>query len=200
MKYLISFSASVLCAAVLLSIFPIRGESEIYNDTLRLHVIADSDSEYDQEVKLKVRDAVLSCIGAEIDGAGSFAEAYEIIYAMKGKIEEAAILCLAENEYDKPVRVELGREKYPRREYENVTLPAGEYNSLRVIIGSGNGRNWWCVLFPSACTNFAKASSEEYIEAGFTMDEYRIITEESGKMKIRFRILEILSEVIGFEY
>ena len=104
---------------------------------------------------------------------------------------------------DCPVQVELGRERYPVRIYENYSLPAGEYTSLRIRIGEGEGRNWWCILFPRLCT--ARATEEEvyedFIAAGFTPEQYRMIKNESGpKYKIRFRILEILAQLTGMEY
>ena len=79
-------------------------------------------------------------------------------------------------------------------------MPAGTYHSLRVTIGEGEGKNWWCVLFPTVCVRFAEADEEAYIAAGFTPEEYRIITGSEGKLRIRFRVLEILSELIGFDY
>ena len=74
-------------------------------------------------------------------------------------------------------------------------MPAGTYHSLRVTIGEGEGKNWWCVLFPTVCVRFAEADEEAYIAAGFTPEEYRIITGSEGKLRIRFRVLEILSEL-----
>ena len=199
MKLLVTFTTSILIAAVILSLVPCFGESEIYNNTLRLHVIAESDSAEDQALKLGVRDAVLAAVSGELEGCTSFDDAYATVSAMTDTIRLAAEDYLRENGSQCSVKVELGYENYPRREYEGTTLPAGEYTSLRVIIGEGEGKNWWCVLFPSVCMGFAK-DADEYAAVGFTPREYKLITGESGGWKVRFRILEVLSDLIGFEY
>lgn len=202
MKYLISFASSVLIASVLISFMPIFGEAGIYNDVIRLHVIAESDRSEDQELKLKVRDAVLECVSDAVEGCSDVGEAYNTVDAMRDKIAAAARRCLDENGSDCAVNVELGRERYPRREYGSATLPAGVYNSLRVTIGAGEGHNWWCVLFPSVCMKFSSAalSDDDIAAVGLTPSEYRVITGESGKVKVRFRLLEIFSSLTGIEY
>ena len=197
MKFLLTFTSSVLAAVLILSVLPVYGESEIYNDVLRLHVIAESDSEEDQALKLKVRDAVLGCVSEAVADCGGFEEAYSTVEGMLEEIRTAAEECTERSGKSRTVRVELGREEYPRRDYGNACLPAGVYQSLRVIIGEGAGKNWWCVLFPTVCMRFASAGQEEYIAAGFTPEEYRIITGDSGTVKVKFRILEILSELFG---
>ncbi|MBP3378861.1 MAG: stage II sporulation protein R [Clostridia bacterium] len=202
MKYLVSFAASVLVATIILSVMPVYGETEIYNDVLRLHVIAESDSEEDQALKLKVRDAVLECVSASISECETYEDAYEVIDSMRDEIIIAAEKCVEENGENCTVSLALGREKYPRRDYDGTVLPAGVYNSLRITLGEGEGKNWWCVLFPTFCMGFARKSeqSEEYVATGFTPQEYRMITGESGEVRVRFKILEMLSEVLGFKY
>ncbi len=202
MKYLVSFAASVLVAVMILSVMPVYGESEIYDDVLRLHVIAESDSAEDQALKLKVRDAVLVCVSEKVGECENFEEAYAVIDGMRDEITEAAAKCIQENGEDCTVTLELGREKYPRRDYDGTVLPAGVYNSLRITLGEGEGKNWWCVLFPTVCMGFAEKNEQkdEYVATGFTPQEYRMITGESGEVKIRFKILEVLSEVFGFRY
>ena len=200
MKILVSFCASVLCAFALITCFPIRGEEKIYDSMIRLHVLAESDSDEDQARKLRVRDAVLDVLAERMEKAHSYEDAAAAVSSMLGEIEEAA-RCTVQGECT--VRVELGRERYPVRVYENYTLPAGEYTSLRVILGEGEGKNWWCVLFPQLCTAQASESAfyEDFIAAGFTPEQYRLIKNESGvRYRIRFRILEILAQWIGMEY
>ncbi len=195
MKYITSFAISVLVAAVALSVFPTVAEAEIYDSVVRLHVIANSDSERDQSLKLLVRDAVLEYTAERMSKCTSSEEAAVTIREMKEELETVAEDCLRANGEDDCVSVEFGREKYPRREYDGVTLPAGEYNSLRIVIGNGAGKNWWCVIFPSICVRFAGNVKEDYISAGFTPDEYRVITGNEGKMKVKFRILEIFASL-----
>ena len=199
MKYIVSFAASFLAAAAILSVFPVHGETEIYDNVLRLHVIAESDSDEDQALKLKVRDAVLMRLSDKLDKCISFEEAYVIVDSMRSEIAETAEKCIRDNGASYSVAVDLGHEKYPTRDYGDASLPAGVYNSLRVVIGDGAGKNWWCVLFPTICRGFAsssgKLSESEYAAVGFTPEEYRIITENTGEIRVKFRILEILSEL-----
>lgn len=198
MKYIISFAASFLAAAAILSLAPVHGETEIYDNVLRLHVIAESDSDEDQALKLKVRDAVLTCLSDGLEDCTSFEEAYRTVDGMRDTIISAAEDCVCGNGASCSVSVELGREKYPTRDYGTASLPAGVYNSLRVVLGDGAGKNWWCVLFPTICTGFASSSdtaADEYAAVGFTPEEYRIITGDSGEIRVKFRILEIISEL-----
>ena len=188
----------VLVCAVLFSIMPSARAAEIYDNVIRLHVIANSDSEEDQNIKLAVRDSVLAYVGDALDGCGGFDDAYAALTGMKAEIEEAAQG--AANGAN--VRIAFGRETYPTRYYGDYALPAGEYVSMRIIIGDGDGHNWWCVLFPPLCSASAAADTEtEFYAAGFTPEEYRIIKRTSPvKYRVRFRILELLSETFGFSY
>ncbi len=199
MSVLIRLTASVLMASVFLSVLPVEGEHRIYEDVLRLHVIAESDSADDQALKLKVRDAVLDCVSGAVGDCASFEEANAVVGLMSAEIQSAAEACVRENGGDCAVTVELSPETYPRRDYGSACLPAGVYQSLRVTLGDGAGKNWWCVLFPTVCIRFAGESADEdaYIAAGFTPEEYRIITGNDGGWKIKFRILEILADVFN---
>ena len=199
MSFLIRLTASVLTAAAVLSVLPFSGEHRIYEDVLRLHVIAESDSAEDQELKLRVRDAVLDCVSGAVEECASFEEANAAVGAMCAEIRSAAEDCVRANGADCRVTVQLSPEKYPRRDYGSACLPAGVYQSLRVTLGEGAGKNWWCVLFPTVCIRFAGKTADEdaCIAAGFTPEEYRIITGESGSWKIRFRILEILADILN---
>ncbi len=194
MKFLLSLTASVLCAAAILSVLPVSGEHRIYDDVLRLHVLAESDSAADQSLKLKVRDAVLACVSDAVADCRTFAEANRTVGAMQSEIYAAARACVRENGADCRVTVTLAPETYPRRDYGTACLPAGEYRSLKVTLGEGAGKNWWCILFPTVCVRFARgtASEDAYVAAGFTPEEYRVITGD-GEWKVKFRILEILS-------
>ena len=199
MSVLIRLTASVLMAAVLLSVLPVAGEHRIYEDVLRLHVIAESDRADDQALKLNVRDAVLNCISGAVENCTSFEEANAVVGAMVTEIQSAAEACVRENGGSCTVTVELSPEKYPRRDYGSACLPAGVYQSLRVTLGDGAGKNWWCVLFPTVCIRFAGETADEdaYIAAGFTPEEYRIITGNDGGWKIKFRILEVFADIFS---
>lgn len=173
---------------------PIHGESEIYDSVLRLHVIANSDSEEDQALKLAVRDEVLEVAAEITEGCDSRDEAREALEARLGDIEAAARKRLCEEGYGYDVRVELGEEYYPTKEYESCSFPEGEYLSLRVIIGGGVGQNWWCCLFPPLCLSSASTVKNEdaFVSVGLTSEQYKIITEtDKPRYKIRFKILEV---------
>lgn len=197
------------CSACL----PQNSEEELYDKILRLHVIANSDGDDDQKMKLFVRDALLcelQCLFEENE-----AENLEAAKAVVDNNRERLTEC-AQNavfsyspgcDYD--VKLELTHEKYPTKKYEDIALPAGVYNSLKVEIGSASGKNWWCVLFPTLCLSTACADTssksyvyeedgEEFIAAGFTPDEIRIITQsEDEDVKIKFRVLEIWGSLFG---
>lgn len=201
MKFLLNFSISVILAAMLLSVLPVRGEEKIYNEVIRLHVIAASDSDEDQRLKLCVRDAVLDAIENAVGETDSYEESYEIIEGMKDELAETASKALMEEGCEDAVQVEFTPENYPVREYDGYTLPAGRYQSLRIVIGEGEGHNWWCVLFPSVCRSKAEVVKEDYLAAGFSSSQYEMIKGNSAKKyKVRFKILEILSGVIGYDY
>ncbi|MBQ7827492.1 MAG: stage II sporulation protein R [Clostridia bacterium] len=201
-KAMLSLCAGFLITAVLSSLIPASGEEKLYTDVIRLHVIAESDSEEDQAVKLSVRDAVLDLVSSEMDTAATYDDAYALLSQMIPEIKAIAEETAAKEGHPLTAEVVFDREEYPVRYYEDYALPAGEYMSMRIILGEGEGRNWWCVLFPPLCRDAAVDSHEdEFYAAGFTPEEYKIIKQESGaKYKVRFRILEILSETFGFDY
>ena len=200
-KYLVLISVMILASSMLLSFLPVNGEEKIYSGIIRLHVIADSDSDEDQKLKLCVRDAVLDAMST-FPRASDKDSACNIISSHIGEIKNAAERVLTERGCRDSVDVTLGKEQYPVRYYDGFTLPAGEYTSLKVTIGEGAGHNWWCVLFPPLCTSACdEEAREDFIDAGFTSEEYKLIKNDSAsKYKVRFKILEILSEVFGFDY
>ena len=199
-KALLSFSALTVITSILVSFLPVRGEDKIYTGVVRLHVIAASDSERDQSLKLMVRDAILNEISG--DEPGSFDDAKRTIESRRDEIKKCAERTLTDAGCGDKVNVFFDRESYPERVYEGFTLPAGDYLSLRVVIGEGEGHNWWCVVFPPLCTATSeKEQKEDFIAAGFTNDQYKLINNSSGvKYKVRFKILEILADVFGIDY
>lgn len=199
-KVMVCMCASILAAFLLVSVLPVHGEEKIYSDMIRLHVIAASDSDEDQAVKLQVRDAVLEVVEASLKDVKSQEEARSAVEAANDEIHTAAKSVLKREGFDYPVSVELGLENYPERVYEGFTLPAGQYTSLRVIIGGGEGHNWWCVLYPPLCTTAAEDREQVFITAGFTDEQYKTITEtKQVKYKVRFKVLEILASLFGIE-
>lgn len=172
---------------------PIHGESEIYDTVVRLHVLANSDSEEDQALKLQVRDALLEVTAPRLDGCRSQAEAIDTLTPMLDELTATAEAVLCEAGSNHSVHIELGEEEYPERVYESCCFPAGTYVSLRVMIGEAVGQNWWCVLFPPLCLSAASAKDAEdaFVSVGLNKNQYGIITETGqAKYKIRFKLLE----------
>ena len=169
-------------------------EQQTFADKLiRLHVVANSDKEEDQTVKLQVRDAVLAVTEPLVQKSEDPKLALSLALP---QIRQAAEACLAENGSKHTVAVSLGRERFPTRYYDGFALPAGVYPSLRVTIGAGEGQNWWCVAFPSVC--FC-ATAEELetaaVSAGFTEDEIRLITDGGERYILKFKIFELLGQL-----
>jgi len=193
-KIILTCCISFMCLFMLMSVLPVNGEEKIYDNMIRLHVLANSDSEEDQALKLEVRDAVLSAAaGIKADNAD---DAYIRTEASMDALRQAAEKIVTERGYDYNVRVTLTEERYPEREYDGFVLPEGKYTSLRVLIGEAEGKNWWCVLYPPLCTASAESREDVFIAAGFTEGQYKTITESEGKRyKIKFKIVEILKEL-----
>ena len=191
----------LLITMMALSFLPVHGERDIYDTVVRLHVLANSDSEEDQALKLAVRDAVLDTAAPYLEGCRTQAEAVEVLTARLPELEAAAVAVIAAEGYGYPVTVLLGEEDYPTRTYESCAFPAGTYVSLRILIGEGEGQNWWCCLFPPLCLSAATAKSdneEAFIQVGLTKDQYGIITETGKtKYKVRFKLLEVLEDWFG---
>lgn len=196
MKKGVTLALSVLVATVLLTFLPIHGEAQLYDKVIRLHVLAVSDADEDQAVKCMVRDRVLETVTPLLTDVQERSIAEAIVTSHLADIQESAQEALCAAGRTEPVSVTLTRETYPTRAYEGFTLPAGEYLSLRVIIGEGQGKNWWCVLFPSVCGRFAIEDTtieDTYLEAGFTPEQYRWITHtDAPEIQVRFRLLEWL--------
>ena len=167
-------------------------QTELSNKMIRLHVIANSDSQADQAVKLKVRDRVLKEIEILTDGVCDKDTAEQIITKNITQIGYAASEELHKNGSANVAMANISREYYPTREYETFSLPAGEYTSLRVVIGEGKGHNWWCVVFPPVCT---AAAVEESAAVSLTDEEISLITEDSTGYVVKFKMMEILGRL-----
>jgi stage II sporulation protein R len=184
------------CAALIaLSVFLLSGlwaearQAAISARLVRLHVLAVSDAPEEQAVKLRVRDAVLACLAPRLQDTADAESAGAILEASLEDIRAAAESAAG----GRAVRVTLGRERYPTREYAGFALPAGSYRSLRVVLGEGQGHNWWCVVFPPICLN---AVQREAMRPVMNPEDYALITREEG-WQIRFRIVELWGELIA---
>lgn len=196
-KKMITVTIVILGLALLLSALPIHGETEIYQNVLRLHVLANSDSEEDQALKLKVRDKVLEETQELFTDCKTKEEAQSTLEKNLDKIKEIATDSVRSEGYGYAVSVELGEEEYPTKNYENCCFPSGEYLSLRIKIGAAEGQNWWCVLFPPMCVG-AASKSNAFAEVGLTGEQYNIITQTNKpKYKVRFKLLETFGKIVN---
>lgn len=198
-KKLLRIEISLLVALIICGVLNINAFSQqcesIREKMLRMHVVANSDSEEDQQLKLKVRDAVLSA-GKEIfDGSITSSEAQEKITPHIDYLENVALDTIKNEGFDYGVEIKVENEYFNTRTYDNiVTLPAGYYNAIKVIIGEGKGQNWWCVMFPPMCLPTAVAECE--ISDVLTEDETEIVTE-TEKYKFKFKIVEFFEEIFN---
>ena len=190
-------------AATIYSESTINGISD---NIIRFHVIAKSDSDIHQDVKLEVRDSVLTHLTGKMDISGSIDETINIINEEIHAIEEIAKNILVNNGYEAVASAEYGRFAFPTKQYENIELPSGSYNALRITLGSGRGNNWWCVLFPPLCfvdTNGRiDAESDTRLRESLTSSQYHIITstgnDETPSINFRFRVVEIVQDARQF--
>ena len=166
-------------------------QSQLAEKVVRLHVLANSDSEEDQALKLKVRDAVLEQATETLRGADSQTEACRRLTDMLPELEETARAVITANGYDYGVRAELAETSFPTKEYDGFALPAGEYLALRVLIGEAAGQNWWCVVFPPLCTAASAGVPETALAAGLTEDQVSLMTEEDGGYQLKFKAVEL---------
>lgn len=189
-QVLFLFLACLLCT----TLWAQAGQEQLADHVIRLHVVANSDSESDQAVKLRVRDDVLREAEARLAACTSREEAGEILQNAIPSLTRTAAETLEECGCETPVQVTLGKVWYPSRYTGTYALPAGEYTSLRVIIGEGAGHNWWGVLFPSLCL---PAVTEQAVPAmGLTESDLSLLTEETPVYHVKFRTAELISSLL----
>ena len=197
MKKFISLAVITVIAALLLLNFSMDVNSSLSQGIVRLHVIANSDSDGDQLIKLKVRDAILKQANAE------FTKKSEVATQLDS-YKQIAESVIRECGCDYAVDVQYGNFKFPTKHYDNISLPAGNYDAVRVIIGDGKGQNWWCVLFPPLCfvdgtTDDSDAAKK--MRSMLSNSEYDIITAKSKDVSvpvnIKFKIVEVYGKLSG---
>lgn len=195
----------IICASILgiltISVIGfdcILQQQRLSSKLIRLHVIANSDSETDQSMKYIVRDSVSDEISVLLAGASAIDEAEQIITENLPAIEGKAEKALLNKGCTYSVSAVLDREVYPARDYGKFSLPAGTYRSLKVVIGEGMGKNWWCVVFPPLCFSGTAEFEAEAREAGLTEDEIKLISERHGSVVFRFKVLELFEKLIDY--
>jgi stage II sporulation protein R len=187
---------------VLVSVY-INTDSELADvpdKIIRLHVVANSDSPGDQQLKLQVRDKVIKTMSGRFDGLKDIAEVKSTIERSLGEIETIARGAIKENGKLYDVKAVFAKTDFPTKVYGNLTLPAGTYQALNIVIGEGAGKNWWCVMFPPLCFidvahGVVPEKTMKELKESLTDEEYRLLlssrTEEEIPVKLRFKIVEL---------
>lgn len=165
---------------------------------LRFHVLANSDSKVDQELKLKVRDAVGGYMQQELEGISDLEESRKIVLAEMKNIEKTAKKVIQEEGYSYEVTASLANVDFPEKTYGTYTFPEGEYEALQVVIGDGNGQNWWCVMYPNMCFfnsmyEVVEEEADKSLQRALTTEEYQAIMED-GKYEVKFKFLSFLND------
>jgi len=179
--------------------------SEDYKEKLiRFHVIANSDNNEDQELKLKVRDNIISYLKPKLENSDSISESEEIIKSEYENLYKISRETVKENGYDYDISVGIEYSNFPTKQYSNVVLPAGEYKALKVIIGEGKGKNWWCVMFPPLCfvdeeNGIIDEETDSKLQSVLDEEEYELITSENktevNTVKLKFKIVEVVKSI-----
>lgn len=178
-----------------------ESREQVASDVFRLHILANSDSEEDQALKLKVRDAVLEESCGIFSGSLTAEEAAALAERNIDRFTETAERVIAENGYAYSVKCEVGKVCFDERTYGTATLPAGEYNALRIIIGEGEGHNWWCVMFPALCLPAVTDTDEvleEAMESGTLTAEEIALIQNPENYEVRFYFVEIFRKLADF--
>ncbi len=196
MKKFIALAVSAIFVLLFLLGYSTNVNSNLSQNIVRLHVIANSDSDEDQALKLKVRDAILSHSQSEFTQKSDVEHELDTYRKIAQKV-------IYENGYDYSVDVEYGNFHFPTKHYNNISLPAGQYDAVRIKLGKAEGENWWCVMFPPLCFvngTTDSAYAEEKLSATLDGESYDIITAaKSGSLpfEIKFKIVEFCGRLSG---
>lgn len=183
----------------------INNVSKNYKEKLiRFHVLANSDTDEDQALKLKVRDEIIAYLQPKLKKSKNIEESEKIIRKEFNNLNKISRKVIIENGYDYGVSVNITYSDFPTKQYSNMVLPAGQYKALKVIIGKGEGKNWWCVMFPPLCfvddeKSAIDKETDDKLRSILTEEEYKLITKESKnsaeKTKMKFKFVEILEKI-----
>ena len=194
--FIILFSVYIfLCAYSYVSAI----SDNLYNSVFRLHVIANSDSKEDQDLKYLVRDNILEYINKQ----KKFSSKDDVIESSKTHLEEIKQIAkntIIENGFDYDVTVQIGNFEFPTKKYGDISFPSGFYDALKIKIGNAEGQNWWCVMFPPLCfvdisTGIVPDESKESLEANLSKENYQIVSDtENSDIKIKFKIIEFFEK------
>ena len=195
MKRICMILCIVFCSGLLLFVPAQNYQREISDKILRFHVVANSNTMEDQELKLLVRDRIAELLQEPLSLCQTKGDSEAAVKALLPQIREVAMACVQSCGYDYPVSVEIGERYFPEKTYGDMTFPRGYYEALTINIGSGSGRNWWCVLFPNLCFTDAVTAAVPEESRDLLKDELCEETYESlfegDKVQLRFKLAEI---------
>lgn len=193
MKMLFKSLCVGMVISLLFTFLPFEAQcKDISDEVFRVHILANSDSKVDQTLKLKVRDAVINSAQPLLSDVHSKEKAKEIISQNLDFLTSVARDTVKENGFQYPVTAKVTRLDFSTRYYGNVTMPSGEYDALQISIGSAEGKNWWCVMYPTLCVY--SAADKDSLEEEFTASQYRIVTSD-GEFELRFKAVEIFNSI-----
>ena len=173
---------------------------DISNSVFRLHVLANSDSKEDQDLKYKVRDNLLSYMNEICANCKNKEEAISLVEEHKENFKQIALDTIHNEGYSYDVNINIGNFEFPTKNYGDISLPAGYYDALRVEIGKAQGQNWWCVMFPPLCfvdisSGVVPEDSKETLEDSLSEEEFALVSEDSNlDIQFKFKILEFFNQ------
>ena len=193
----------LLCIFILISAISYVDavSTDISNSVFRLHVIANSDSQEDQELKYKVRDAVLEYMSSIAKDCSTKEEIVELAINHKQEFYDIDKQVIIDNGYDYDVNINIGNFEFPTKYYGDISFPSGNYDALRIEIGNSSGQNWWCVMFPPLCfvdvtSGVVPDESKLVLQDTLTDEEYSIISNQtSSDIKLKFSLIEMFQNL-----
>ena len=200
-KISVMFFIAALVLSVAFNFGIVQGEN-ISESVLRLHIPANSNSAKDQEIKLKIRDKVLKKYSAVLEKANQREDAEKIIADNLSQIEDDVNLWLFEENTNYKCRVYLSYSDFPTKDYGKLKLPAGNYKALKIVLGKGEGENWWCVMFPPLCFvegSVKKVTEKEYeqIKKELGKTAFEIVTRDGKQVYLKFKIVELVNKLVS---
>lgn len=207
-KFVLTTVVIIIISVIALNTTNISGmanQQDVASKLIRFHVIASSDEKIDQELKLKVRDAILEYISPKLKDGKNIEECREILKNEDKNIKKISQNVIKENGFQYSVSTSLSEEDFPVKTYGNITLPQGKYEAYRVIIGTGTGQNWWCVMFPPLCFiditkgNVSYEKTEKEMRNVLSNEEYKLVdnTASDKKIIVKFKLEEIFRKLFS---
>lgn len=199
-KYLILLILLFLYTSVSAISYVKAVSTNLADNVFRLHIIANSNSVEDQNLKYKIRDAEIKYLSSISENLNSKEEVMELAKENLNKFKEIAENVIGENGYDYSVKISINEFYFPTKNYGDISLPAGMYDALKIELGSASGQNWWCVMFPPLCfvdisSGIVPDESKEILESNLSEEEFAIISKENEEVKFKFKILEFFNNI-----